>query len=177
MNRGRPWILRRNRRSSPAASAVRLPEAGALVIPSGLNGSRLYALGRQLFRSDDGGRTWSNLTAWRSEAVVGAGQHSLAVSPGNPDQLVVANEYGVWRSMDGGLSWTGLNQALPNLTPRRILSTPNGTHGTRVLTDHLGVLELTPGASVWTPVPTPVPDAEALLRQKYSPVVGADSRP
>jgi uncharacterized protein (TIGR03437 family) len=156
------------------ASAIRLPEIGARILAAGADGSRIYALGRQLFRSDDGGRTWANLTAWRSQAVIGDGQHSVAVSPADPDQLVVANNYGVWRSTDGGLSWTGINQGLPNLTVRRILSAPNGTHGTRILSDQLGVLELTPGASVWTPVPTPAPDAEALLRQKYSPVVGAD---
>ena len=53
--------------------------------------------------------------------------------------------------MDGGLSWSGLNQFLPNLAVKRILSTPVGTAGTRVESESLGVLELPPGGSVWLP--------------------------
>ena len=113
----------------------------------------MYSLGRQLLRSEDGGHSWTNLTAYKSESVVGSGQHSLAISPADPDQLAVANDYGVWRSMDGGLSWAGLNRSLPNLAVRRILSTPSGTAGARIQVDGLGVLELPPGGSVWVPAP------------------------
>ena len=94
---------------------VRVPESGAAWWPAF---GRVYALGRKLFRSDDGGRTWSDLTALQSESVIGLGQTSVAVSPANPDQIVVANQYGVWRSMDGGLSWAG---------PERIAAEPRGT--------------------------------------------------
>jgi uncharacterized protein (TIGR03437 family) len=38
----------------------------------------------------------------------------------------------VWRSLDGGLSWIGLNQGLPNLPVRRILALPNGDGGLRI---------------------------------------------
>jgi hypothetical protein len=54
--------------------------------------------------------------------------------------------------MDGGLSWAGLNQFLPNLAVKRILATPSGTSGTRVAVDDMGTIELPPGASVWQPV-------------------------
>jgi uncharacterized protein (TIGR03437 family) len=134
-----------------AAQAVRLPEPGARVIA--MTRSRLYSMGRQLMRSDDDGHTWANLTGFKSESVIGGGQHSVAVSPVNADHLVAANDYGVWRSMDGGLSWAGLNQFLPNLAVKRILSTPRGTAGTRVESEGLGVLELPPGGSVWLPAP------------------------
>ena len=91
--------------------------------------SSIYALGRQLFRSEDGGHSWNSLTAYGSQVVIGPGQHSVAVSPLNPDQLVVANDFGVWRSLDGGLSWSGLNQFLPALSVRRILATPGSCSG------------------------------------------------
>lgn len=158
---------------SPAA-ARRLPEAGARVVADSPASSRIYALGHQLFRSQDGGESWINLTAYRSAMVVGAEQRSLAISPVDRDQIVVANDYGVWRSMDGGLSWSGLNRFLPNLSVRRILSTPSGTAGTRVLADRLGVLELPPGGSTWMPAPMALPDADAPLRRKYSEAVHAD---
>jgi photosystem II stability/assembly factor-like uncharacterized protein len=85
--------------------------------------------------------------------VIGAGQHDVAVSPNDPDLLIVANDYGVWRSTDGGLSWSGLNQLLPNLRIRQILATPQGLAGTRVTADGIGLLELQPGGDKeWQPI-------------------------
>ena len=154
------------------AMAARLPDPSAHVVTTSADPSRLYALGRNLSRSEDGGRSWTNLTQLKSESVIGGGQHSLAVSPADPDQLVVANDYGVWRSLDGGLSWAGLNQFLPNLSVRRILSTPSDTAGLRVETDRLGVLQLPPGGSVWFVAPGPASQNDTALREKYSAALG-----
>jgi uncharacterized protein (TIGR03437 family) len=163
--------------AAPAApvevAGSRLPDATARVFVSVADPSRLYAVGKQLSRSEDGGLTWTNLTQYKSESIVGGGQHSLAVSPRDPDQLVLANDYGVWRSLDGGLSWSGLNQFLPNLPVRRILSTPSGTAGVRVHADSLGVLELPPGGSVWFRAAAGAVDDDAVARQKYSSALGA----
>jgi uncharacterized protein (TIGR03437 family) len=156
------------------ATPARLPEPGARVVSTASNPSIMYSLGRQLLRSEDGGHSWTNLTAYKSESVVGSGQHSLAISPADPNQLALANDYGVWRSMDGGLSWAGLNRSLPNLAVRRILSTPSGTAGTRIQVDGLGVLELPPGGSVWAPAPAAELLNEAVLRQRYSAVLRAE---
>ncbi|HEV2447537.1 MAG TPA: hypothetical protein VGS58_16515, partial [Candidatus Sulfopaludibacter sp.] len=155
------------------ASAVRLPEPGAEIFTASNNPSRLWARGRQLSRSDDGGRSWVDLTAYRSQSVVGPGQRSVAVSPSDADQIVVANDYGVWRSMDGGLSWAGLNESLPNLAVRRIVSTPTGVAGTRVAVENLGVLELPHGGNVWRPAPNIHLD-EGTKTQQYSAIVRAD---
>jgi hypothetical protein len=94
---------------APAATqtglnAARLPDPTAELVVSAADPSRLYALGSHLSRSEDGGRSWMNLTQYRSESVVGGAQRSLAVSPQDPNQLVLANDYGIWRSLDGGLS-------------------------------------------------------------------------
>jgi uncharacterized protein (TIGR03437 family) len=156
------------------ATAARLPEPGARVFSTAANPSKMYSLGQHLLRSEDGGHSWTNLTAYKSESVVGFGQHSLAISPADPNQLAVANDYGVWRSMDGGLSWAGLNRSLPNLAVRRILSTPSGTAGARVQVDRLGVLELPPGGSIWVPALGAELPNEAVLRQRYSAMVRAD---
>ena len=156
------------------ATAARLPEPGAHVVSTAADPLKMYSLGRQLLRSEDGGHSWTNLTAYKSQSVVGSGQHSLAISPADPDQLAVANDYGVWRSMDGGLSWVGLNRSLPNLAVRRILSTPSGTAGARIQADGLGALELPPGGSVWAPALGAELLNETVLRQRYSAVVRAD---
>jgi uncharacterized protein (TIGR03437 family) len=152
-------------------STVRLPETGARVIA--MPGSGLFSLGRQLMRSEDDGHTWLNLTGFKSASVIGGVQHSVAISPANTDQLVVANDYGVWRSMDGGMSWAGLNRSLPNLPVKRIVSTPTGTAGTRVEAETLGTLELPPGGSVWVPVTPPKAENEAAKLQQFSAKVGA----
>jgi len=162
-------------RTTPA-QAVRLPEHGANPVTTPYNRTTIYALGRQLFRSDDEGRSWTNLTAFKSAAVVGTGQHSVAVppQPADQDQLIVANDYGVWRSMDGGRSWSGLNQFLPNLAVKRILSTPSGTAGTRIQVDNLGVLELPPGGSVWYPSGPAGTENEAALIKRAASALGGE---
>lgn len=151
---------------------ARIPESGARVIAASFG--HIYALGKNLFRSDDGGLTWNNLTAFRTESVIGTGQRSVAVGPN--DQIVVANDFGVWRSLDGGLSWAGLNQGLPNLPVKRILATPQGTNGTRVAADNLGTIELAPGSGVWQPVQDNSVAMEASVLRGLSQVVNADVR-
>src|SRR5712671_1687377 len=136
------------------AVGVRAPTAGAKLYQQ--DSRRLFAVGAHLYRTDDGGASWMNLTAYADTSVIGSGQHDLAVSPRDPDLLIVANDHGVWRSVDGGLSWSGLNQALPNLPVRRILATPVGFAGTRVAADGVGLLELQPGSGAeWRPIVDP----------------------
>lgn len=156
--------------ATPDVGVPRVPEPGAHVVTASGSLSGIYALGRQLYRSVDSGHTWENLTARGLQSVIGPGQRSLAVSPLNPDQLVVANDFGVWRSMDGGLSWSGMNQSLPNLPVRRILATPGTTGGARVSADGLGILELQPGGAVWYQVEGQ--DSEASLRDLFSRNLG-----
>ena len=155
-----------------AAEPVRSPEAGARIVAGG---SDWFALGRNLYRSHDGGRSWENLTAFISQPVIGAGQKSVAVSPLDANQVVVANEFGVWRTLDGGLTWAGLNESLPNLLVRRILSTPSGGAGMRVQVEGWSEsLELPPGGDNWEPVPAPELDAEAALREQLSVTLKAE---
>ena len=154
----------------PAPTVARNPENGARLVAAGFG--RVYAAGRQLYRSDDGGRSWANLTAFKTESVIGSGQRSVAVSPANQDQIVVANDFGVWRSLDGGLCWAGLNELLPNLRIQRILATPAGTAGTRAEIDGMGTVELPPGAAVWQPVDDRTKSADAVRLGFYAERAG-----
>ena len=154
------------------ATAIRLPEATAHLVRTLGDPNATYALGRHLQRSEDGGRSWANLTAIRAASVIGIGQNSVAVSPQDPKQIVVGNNYGVWRSMDGGLSWAGLNQFLPNLAIDRIIATAAGGIGTRIRLENGSIAELPPGGSVWLPLPATPPDADAKLRAEFSAALG-----
>src|SRR5581483_8934645 len=96
------------------------PEAGAQVETAG---ARMYAAGRwNVFISDDGGRTWASVTSSNGQSILGGDFTSLAVSPANPQEIIVANAFGLWRSADGGISWRSLNDGFPNLPVRKLAS-------------------------------------------------------
>ncbi|MDQ2899234.1 MAG: hypothetical protein M3Y07_05460, partial [Acidobacteriota bacterium] len=154
------------------------PESRATLQTAPSDPQSVYALGSHLYRSWDGGRTWTNLTGYGDRSVIGANQHGLAISPRDPRQIVVANDFGVWRSLDGGLSWTGLNQRLPNLPARSILSTVRSGKGIRIAIDGMGIAELLPGGSIarqtWTPVEDSEAQSEAATRARVSQAVNAN---
>jgi uncharacterized protein (TIGR03437 family) len=128
-----------------------IPEAGLKRVLAA-NGGRAYAIGESAYRSDDGGINWANLTDYKGVSILGERLADLAVSPKDADQIAVASATGVWHSADGGLSWTGLNQFLPNLPAGRLLGVPNGLQGARLAlrTANLAEIEWAPGEkSAW----------------------------
>jgi len=137
----------------PSPPVVSLPEPGARVRAADTFNLRLYAFGRDVYRSDDAGKTWNNRSGWDGASIIGDGVADLAVSPLDPDAVVAVNDYGVWRSADGGLSWCGLNEGLPNLPLRRLLATPTGSRGTWAALSGGETLEWTPGEKEsWRPL-------------------------
>jgi len=84
------------------------------------NGNRMYALIQtgadgvkglkseaqgSLWRSDDGGKSWTNIS-WDRRLIGRAGYYiRIRVSPNDPDHLLIANST-LWRSRDGGKIWT-----------------------------------------------------------------------
>lgn len=109
-----------------------------------------YALGEHLYRSDDGGGEWSNLTALGSESVIGRWQAVLAISPADPEFIVVGNSMGLWKSHDAGETWASLNGSLPNFPRVRFRSAVSGTTPTPE-SPRFGALGLvrTAGGPVW----------------------------
>jgi uncharacterized protein (TIGR03437 family) len=129
------WRLVTDPKVSPPAEeeprVAGVPEANFKLANLGAAG-RLYGVGRDAYRSDDGGESWVNLTAFKGTCLLGSGLVSAAASPSDPDDVTVASATGVWRSVDGGLSWTGLNDFLPNLPSGRLVALPSGTRGVRL---------------------------------------------
>jgi len=73
-----------------------------------------------VFKTEDGGETWSA----RNKGVrtdflpvkypeVGQCVHKLRMDPKNPEHLYQQNHCGVYRSEDGGESWTDISKGLP----------------------------------------------------------------
>lgn len=88
-------------------------------------GRVVYAATRHRFgRSEDYGRTWGQIEAFDGQGY----ERPLAVDPANPDRIFTAaatvgpggfgqpgvgSECGIYRSDDGGLTWTHLTNGLP----------------------------------------------------------------
>ncbi len=153
------------------------PEPGARVRGQRTEKSRLYAVAHYVYRSDDGGIKWASLTNFKGTSILGNGMVDLAVSPRDSDEVAVASQTGIWRSMDGGQSWSGLNEAFPNLPVRKILGTPQNSHGVRVAVDSSSIptaFEWQPGEKVaWRPVEDAALERDQQLRRSLSQQFGA----
>lgn len=164
------WTLEREApvfEALPPPIPDRLPEPGAIVRATSARGI-LYAARQHVWRTEDGGRSWANLTQWRQTSLLGAAVADLAVSLNDPASIAVATGTGVWRSADGGLTWSSCNAALPHLPVRRILSLPRGAQGARIsfLAPQPGAaaaFEWQPGErTAWRPAAEPAPNAALL---------------
>lgn len=151
--------------------APALPEEGAIVRHAYGQTPRVYAFGRFVYRSDDGGRHWENTTGWQGQSIIGDGLVDLAVSPANEDEITVAGGAGVFRSVDGGRSWHGLNEDLPNLPGARLRAVPSAESGALIELANALVLEWQPGERLaWRPADNSTAAGERELRR----VIGED---
>ena len=150
----------------PANALVpQLPESGANTRMQPGQRARAYAFGNFVYRSDDGGASWENLTVYHSASIVGGGLRDLAIAPGNGDELVVAGDAGVFRSADGGLSWSSVNEGLPNLPAARLLNLPAGDQGVKLALPTDEAVEWPPGdKQAWLPADNTSLVSESQLR-------------
>lgn len=150
------------------------PEPGARARSQG---ARVYGFGRNAFRSDDGGVTWTNITAYKGNSILGAPISDVAISPRDADDIVASNAAGLWHSTDGGLSWTGLNGDLPNLPVRRLYALPAGMHGLEIslAIDGSPELEWAPGEkTAWRVGQDSTAQREQRLKRALSDALGAE---
>ena len=76
-------------------SVAEPPEAGARIVASATS-NVVFAAGAHLWRSENGGRTWRNQTAWKGASLLGGAIADFALDPSNPDRVAVATQTGVW---------------------------------------------------------------------------------
>ena len=164
---------------SPNAVVRSLPEAGAQTRAFPGDGSRVYAFGEYVYRSEDGGAHWENATVYRgaslgATSMIGGVVFDLAIAPGNSDEIVAAGAAGVFRSVDGGRSWSGLNEDLPNLPVTRLLDLPVGDQGARLALNNDTAAAWPPGdKQAWIPANNTDLVQETQLRLALSSVRGA----
>lgn len=149
-----------------ATEGTNLPEPAARL--RGFNGQRatMYAFGAFVYQSQDGGSNWDNVTGYRGRSIIGEGVRDLAVSPRDPNDVTAATSAGVFRSLDGGKTWSGLNGGLPNLHALRLWALPSGDRGTEIEVPGNLALEWQPGEKqAWRPVANQQLLREAQIRQ------------
>lgn len=85
-----------------------------------------------VLRSDDRGRSWERLD---SDLPPDEPIRAFAEHPGHPHLLWAGTEFGVWATLDGGLSWRSMRANLPTVAVHDLLVHPDthdvvlGTHG------------------------------------------------
>src|SRR6185312_9816207 len=159
----------------PEGRAISLPESAANVRNPAGSSPRVYAFGRFVYRSGDSGKNWENLTSFHGLSIVGDRIRDLAVSPSNEDEIAVAGSAGIFRSLDGGQSWSSLNENLPNLPPARIQSLPDGPQGAQIELPGARVMEWQPGErQAWRPADNTKAAGELVYRQVLSSTRGVD---
>ncbi|MBM3125339.1 MAG: hypothetical protein FJZ87_09740, partial [Chloroflexi bacterium] len=108
-----------------------------------------YLIGAGIYRSTDGGATWSPAN---DSAVANLGFASIAVSPVDP-QTAYAGSYGgrgIFKTTDGGASWSPVNSGLaPAYSIYRALAIDPYVPETIYAGGNVGVFKTTDGGAEW----------------------------
>jgi photosystem II stability/assembly factor-like uncharacterized protein len=111
-----------------------------------LHSSTIYAgLEGGLFKTTDGGRTWTN-TGFTNRAVT-----LLAIDPAN---IYAATASGLSKSVDGGASWTAINAGLESVLSGRATTLTVLTAGPSFYlgTSNAGIYQSTDQGAHWSPL-------------------------
>ena len=107
-----------NGASWPALTALATPRTNAYVSDIHVNAANLNRIwvtystigGGRVYRSDDGGATWTD----RSAGLPALPMNAVEVDPANANRVWVAADVGVHQSLDAGATWTDFANGLPN---------------------------------------------------------------
>lgn len=101
---GATWQACSDSLPSLAMGALTFDPGGPSTVYAGSGEGNFYAsLGAGVYRSTDGGTTWSVLA---SAPFVGVGFYDLVVDPANRKVLYAGTTAGLYKSTNGGTSWT-----------------------------------------------------------------------
>ncbi|MBN2450434.1 MAG: hypothetical protein JXR77_08590 [Lentisphaeria bacterium] len=166
---------------SAPISAVAVDARRPDVVYAGIGREREYGaldsttLGGRIYRSEDGGETWTGADLPGGDAVRGLSVLSLLPHPDDPDHIYATTPKGLYHSGDAGRSWQRLGSGLDGylttfLTVARkapdtmLLAYCRGPDGSG------GVLRSRDGGSTWTPSNEGLPRATDAWRLLAHPL-------
>ena len=108
-----------------------------------------------VFKSTDGGTSWSPATTGLTCGTSSCEVTALALDPTTPTTLYAGTSSdGVFKSTDGGGSWSPVNTGLINLTVTALALDPTTPTTLYAGTSSDGVFKSTDGGGSWSPVNT-----------------------
>lgn len=121
----------------------------------------LYAVTPQgVFKSTDGGQTWNDLNPNAPNQFQAV---SIIVDPSNPSTLYLANnddgtpyDNGVYKSTDGGTTWSAINSGLPALPMVNALALDPLSSSTLYAGTISGLFKSLDGGNTWNSVGSPL---------------------
>ncbi len=106
--------------------------------------------GKGVFKSTDGGASWSALSRPRQ-----GGVFTLAIDPATPSTLYAATEFGgVLKSTDGGASWSAAKSGLGDVSISALAIDPATPTTVLAGTSGDGLFKSTDGGASWSPANT-----------------------
>ncbi len=90
-----------------------------IVMVDPTNANIIYAAGLDAWKTTNGGTSWTQISNWYPQGgappFMHADIHAIAFSPSSSSTLFTGNDGGVYKSTNGGSTWTSLNNGL-NIT-------------------------------------------------------------
>ena len=163
---GRTWQRTCEGLPPPQRYSYGAPIGGLAIDPTnpkmlyaGIGRPRQQEVGRgHVYRSDDGAETWRLLTEadpLGGDAIIS----DIEISPADSSLLLVASNKGLFRSADGGATWTEITAGLPHKfvhelaiapsDPQTVYCTVRAPHGEQPWDG--GVYKSTDGGLTWAP--------------------------
>ena len=164
---------------SPAFPSTESVPFATTIVNDPVSAKTLYTAGLMLWKSTDAGDSWVPLptatTGGTWDTTSGHEIGSIAVSKSNPSILMVAKGYDysgvashlplIYRSTDGGTSWTLANGSLPAYRYPTYVeidpANPNNAYVTFAGVQGSALYKTTNGGGLWTPAATGLPNFSA----------------
>jgi photosystem II stability/assembly factor-like uncharacterized protein len=178
---GENWSLKRNGFPPIASYRYSAPVCSIAIDP--LNTKTIYVgmdNGGKIYKSTDIGENWFLVNTPENPISDSSSVRSIVCSPNTSGTLYAANEKGVYKSSDGGVTWTAKNSGLPHTHTLELAINPIANTDELYVTIYTpeglwngGVYKSSNGANSWTAKNTGLDKAtgKSLFASQYRSIV------